>query len=173
MMWITTYLRSMAFREPPTAIRKRIGSSRNSRSRLASAGFVAALLLCIGIILNECGLPIAPGPFGRALAPLPTPGANQQFHPQIASDQAINASTPPTTDQQIADAMQRLREKLVEVRLVQKESTDEDVQLSLTEATVSRDVSTDQGLRRSIERAEDVKEIQKQLGSLGYFSGPV
>jgi Putative peptidoglycan binding domain len=59
------------------------------------------------------------------------------------------------------------------VRLVQEEGSDADVQLSLTQATVSGDVPADHGLHRSIERAEDVKEIQKQLASLGYFAAPV
>jgi hypothetical protein len=151
--------------------RKRSGSPRPSRSGFVTAAFVATFLLCVGITLNGIGFEITPGLSGRALAPLPTPAANQQIHPQMASDQAINASTPPTTDQQMVNAIQRLREKLVEDRHLQ--ATAEDVQLPLTETTVSGDVSTDQAFHRSIERADDVKEIQKQLASLGYFAGPV
>jgi hypothetical protein len=102
-------------------------------------------------------------------------GANPQSRPQdLASDQVINTSTPAATDQHIVDAMQTLREKLVEVKhLAEKEVTAEDVQLPSSETILSRDAPPDRPLHRSIERADDVKEIQKQLGSLGYFAGPV
>ena len=160
---------------PTTSPRKTNGSPRRSRSGLITASFIAAFLLCVGITLNGIGVSITPSPFGRALTALPAPAANQQLPPQIASDQGINASTLPTTDQQIVDAMQRLREKLFEVKhLVSNEGTSEDVfQLPLTEATVSSDVPKDEASHRSIERADDIKEIQKRLASLGYFAGPV
>jgi hypothetical protein len=133
--------------------------------------FVAALLLCVGITLNGVGFAIKPGPSGHALAPPPTAAANQQIYPRKA-DQATNASTP-AADQQLVDAMQTLREKLVQVTRPAEKEAAEDAQLPSSETPASREVSTDKPLHRSIERADDVKEIQKQLASLGYFAGPV
>ena len=157
----------------PANRRNRSGSAGCSRNGLVAAVFVAALLLCIGITLNGVGFAIKPGPSGHALAPLPTAAANQQIYPRKASDQATNASTP-AADQQLVDAMQTLREKLVQVtRLAENEVTAEDTQLPSSDTPASREISTDKPLHRSIERADDVKEIQKQLASLGYFAGPV
>jgi len=77
-------------------------------------------------------------------------------------------------DPQLVDAMQSLREKLVQVaHLNQQEMAAEDIQLPTSETMISRDVPPHKRLQRSLDRADDVKEIQKQLSSLGYFAGPV
>jgi Putative peptidoglycan binding domain len=172
---------TLDLRRPPSGAlspanrRSRSGSAGRSRDGVAAALFIAAFLLCGGITLNGIGFAIKPGHTGRALVPLPTEAANQQIYTTWkAFDEAATNASMSAADQELVDAMQTLREKLVQVtRLAEKGVSTEDTQLPSSETPASGEVSTDKPLHRSIQRADDVKEIQKQLASLGYFAGPV
>src|SRR5215217_6084975 len=149
--------------------RKPSGSAGFWRSGFARTAFIAAFLFCIGIMLNGIGFQITPRVSGNALGS--RQAGNQQFHARMESDQATSISTPPVIDAQLVDAMQTLREKLVQVtHSTQEEMTAEHLQLPTVETMVAPDVPPH---KRSLDRADDVKEIQKQLASLGYFAGPV